>query len=329
MAETGNAIVFTGQGFVKEGMLEPMRDTRIGIDMLEEYREVRGAALLDLLTRGSKAELTETDKAQEATFLRGAYDFRLAHPECFSEVGDTHIANEALADIADFTLGQSLGEMTALYAAGVVSYRDGLRLVGRRGELMQALILDARRRDITTVMSAIRKVTDSAAIEEACDAFNLKIDDGDKDRNSYVSVANYNSSSQVVLGGTEDGVSFVEDVAAGLSAKCTRLQVPAAFHTRIFLPMRAELERYIRSQLNFRDPVIPVVHNYDALPSREASLTLDRVSLQPASPVRFTQSIQLLGEKGVDTVHVYGPGAIGVGNFFKMTDTDMAVVASE
>ena len=324
MAETLTAFAFTGQGYVKEGMGLRMRETSTGREMLEEIRGVLdNPTVIDCMNTGTVADLTSTNMAQLATYIRAAHDLRIKHPDAFHHYRDSHKATDEMATLTHYTLGHSLGEFTALYAAGVLSFADGLRLVNRRGQVMQEIIRENDDAELHTVMTALTGLKGGEeALGELCKEF---MDDPERAIGSYVSIANYNGPLQQVIGGTVDGVEYVE--ANSKTMRTDRLKVPAAFHTKIFAGAVTQLETFMKNNITLHDPVVPVIHNRTAAAGTDTAKMIEDVSKQVKSPVLFTHSILFLGAQGVRNVEVFGPGADNVGTMIKKTDKSLNVLA--
>lgn len=318
--ETRSALIFTGQGYVEPGMGTQMRSTRIGDEMLQEVKAVMpDSPVVDLMHSGTLEDLMPTRVAQLATYIRGAYDIRERYPDYFHSYNDSHIATDGMAAVARFAAGLSLGEFTALYAAGALTFADGLRAVAFRGDVMQRLIESSAS---VTVMTAVTKMEGAEErVPQVCDNVNDRYADGDGE---FVSVANFNGVEQIVIGGTEVAVGGVEEILRGEtnSKRIKRVPVPAAFHTRVFQGAVGPLRRLLSNGVMLYDPIVPIIHNLDAQPNDTTDGIIEKASAQVARPVLFTDTIREMYSAGVSRVEIFGPGASNVGKMFLATVTD-------
>jgi [acyl-carrier-protein] S-malonyltransferase len=189
--------------------------------------------------------------------------------------------------------GHSLGEYTALVASGALSMADGTSLVIERGDAMQAAA-DAR----PGTMAALIGIADDDA-ESACQRAE-----------SDVWVANYNAPGQVVIAGTEGGITRAVTLAKELGArKVLPLAVSGAFHTPMMLPARARLRERLDS-VTFHAPEVPVVANVDARVHTDSGEWPGLLSAQLCSPVRWRQSLEVLSGRGSTLAIELGPGGV-------------------
>jgi [acyl-carrier-protein] S-malonyltransferase len=267
------ALVFPGQGSQRPGMGEPWRGTP-GWALVEKASDDVGRDLGRLLLDADADELRATREAQVATFL-------------------TSLLVHAALPPLDVTVlaGHSLGELTALVAAGVLSPADGLHVVAERGEAMQAAA-DAAPGTMAAVLGL-----DDAEVEHVLEA----VDDAWP--------ANVNAPAHVVVSGTPAGVAAAGNALKAAGARrVLPLPVGGAFHTPLMEPARERLERALRS-VSWRDPVLPVLSSVTAAPY--ARDWPDVLSRQLTAPVRWRQTMQAL--EGVDTVVEVGPGGVLTG----------------
>jgi [acyl-carrier-protein] S-malonyltransferase len=270
------AFVFPGQGSQRPGMGRPWID-HPSWELVVDASEVTNRDLSHLLLEAGLEELTETRNAQLATFTLG-----LVVLDAVERMG---IEPTACA-------GHSLGEYTALVAAGALSFEDGVSLVAERGEAMQAAA-DER----SGIMVALEDIDDETA-DVAC-----RRADGD------VWVANYNAPGHGVLAGDAPSVETALEIATSLGARRGRLlPVGGAFHTPFMAPARPRLRKALRDA-TFHPPEVPVIANVDAQPHETAEEWRSLLSAQLASPVRWRQTVlQLVGLAGEDRA---GQGADG------------------
>ncbi len=252
------AFVFPGQGSQRPGMGKAWRD-HPSWDVVADASEVAGRDVAHLLLTAGPEELTETRNAQLATLT-----FSLIVLDAVERLG---IEPTACG-------GHSLGEYSALVAAGALSFDDGVAIVCERGEAMQAAADDQ-----PGTMKVILGLDDDSA-DMAC----YRAD-------SEVWVANYNSPDNVVIAGDYDSVDAALDEAFVLGAqRVMPVAVGGAFHTPFMAAARPRLRKALRAA-TFREPEVPVVANVDALPHQTAESWQGLSSAQLCSPVRWRQSV--------------------------------------
>ena len=257
------AFVFPGQGSQQPGMGQPWQD-HPSWDVVDDASEVAGRDLARLLLLAGPEELTETRNAQLATLT-----LSLIVLDAVERLG---IEPTACA-------GHSVGEYSALVAAGALSFDDGVAIVTERGEAMQAAADDQ-----PGIMKVILGLDDDA-VDIACYRA-----DGD------VWVANYNGPENVVIAGDKGSVDAAVEQAMVLGAqKVLTVPVGGAFHTPFMAPARPRLRKALRAA-TFREPEVPVVANVDAIPHHSAEAWQGLSSAQLCSPVRWRQSVLRLGE---------------------------------
>jgi len=250
-------------------------------ELVGEASEVAGRDVEALLLHADADELRQTRNSQLTTFVLSMVIFDAV----------TRIGAEATAHA-----GHSLGEYTALTAAGVVDYTDAVRLVSERGDAMQAAADDA-----PGTMAAILGLDDDQ-VDIACARVP-----GD------VWVANYNAPGQVVIAGTKDAVDEASALAKELGAKrALPLPVGGAFHTALMAPARDRLAKAI-DQIEFRNADTPVVANVDGVMHTEANEWSGLLNAQLCSPVRWRQALHTLSQAGATTFVELGPGAVLTG----------------
>lgn len=272
-------IVFTypGQGSQKSGMGRPWLDHE-SWELVDEASEATGRDLRALLLDATDEELKETRNSQLSTFM-----ISMIVLDAVSRVGIEAAAHA----------GHSLGEYSALAAAGVLDFTDAATLVGERSEAMQ--ICSEER---TGTMAAVIGLDDNL-VESAC----LRIDDD-------VWVANFNAPGQVVIAGDPDAIAAAGDVAKELGAKRVMpLAVGGAFHTPFMAPARDRLRKAI-DQVEFRDPDKAVFSNVDALGHDRAGEWPGLLSSQLTSPVRWRQILHEFERAGFTTYIELGPGTV-------------------
>jgi [acyl-carrier-protein] S-malonyltransferase len=287
------AFTFPGQGSQRSGMGQTWLE-HPSWEVAEEASEVAGRDLTTLLLDASMEELTRTANAQLATFVMS-----LVVLDAVERLG---LAPAAAA-------GHSLGEYTALVAAGALSLSDGTRLVVERGEAMQAAADEH-----PGTMAALIGIADDDA-QVACQRAE-----------DEVWVANYNAPGQVVIAGTEQGVSVAAKLAKEIGAKkILPIPVSGAFHTPLMLPARDRL-REVLDTVAFHPTEAPVVANVDARVHSDPSEWPSLLSAQLCSPVRWRQSLETLHEEGATVVVEVGPGGVLTG-MVRRTAPDLRAVS--
>lgn len=271
------AYVFPGQGAQFSGMGKELFETsREARARFEEADEVLGFALSKIMFEGTADELKATRVTQPAVFLHS-------------------MAAVAAADAftPDMTAGHSLGELSALVAAGSLNFSDGLRLVSKRAEAMQKAC-EAE----PSTMAAVLGLADEK-VEEIC-----------AETEGVVVAANYNCPGQLVISGS---VPAVEAAAAKLKEAGARraliLPVGGAFHSPLMQPAAAELKAAIEAT-EFHAPVCPVYQNVTAEASTDPQTIQKLLIEQLTAPVRWTQSVQKMVEDGASSFTELGPGKV-------------------
>jgi [acyl-carrier-protein] S-malonyltransferase len=263
-------------------------------EVAAEASEVAGRDLTSLLLEAPMEELTRTANAQLATFVMS-----LVVLDAVERLG---LAPAAAA-------GHSLGEYTALVAAGALSLSDGTRLVVERGEAMQAAADEH-----PGTMAALIGIADDDA-QVACQRAE-----------DEVWVANYNAPGQVVIAGSEQGIAVATKLAKELGArKVLPIPVSGAFHTPLMLSARRRL-REVLDTVEFHPTEAPVVANVDARVHSDPSDWPGLLSAQLCSPVRWRQSLEALDAEGATVVVEVGPGGVLTG-MVRRTAPDLRAVA--
>jgi [acyl-carrier-protein] S-malonyltransferase len=290
IADKRVAFVFPGQGSQKVGMGKAWADASPAARAtLEEADEVLGFALSRLCFEGPEEELNLTANTQPALVAVSVAVLRAV----------AALAPE-LAPVA--VAGHSLGEYSALVAAGALDFADALRLVRRRGELMQEAVPVG-----VGAMAAILGLDPAAnrAIAEEATAA------GDPARGEICAVANYNGPAQTVLAGHKAAVDRAVVLAKARGAKkATLLAVSAPFHSPLMRPARDGMAPLLAAT-RFRDPRVPVMTNADAAPVTTGEAARDALIRQIDSPVRWAESVLAMEETfGVEAFVEVGPGNI-------------------
>lgn len=273
------AYVFPGQGAQFEGMGKDLYESSdIAKEMLEKANDILGFRITDVMFEGTAEELKQTKVTQPAIFLHSCVKAKMA--------GDNFQP--------DVVAGHSLGEFSALVAAGALSFEDGLKLVSQRALAMQKACEIQE-----STMAAIIGL-DDAVVEEVC----ASIDD-------VVVPANYNCPGQLVISGSIEGIN--KACAALKDAGARRalvLPVGGAFHSPLMEPAREELQVAIETT-TFSTPNCPIYQNVDAKPTTDAALIKSNLIAQLTSPVRWTQTMLNMIADGVEAfVEVGGTGKV-------------------
>lgn len=284
------AFVFPGQGSQRVGMGKDLLTTypQIVRPIYAEADEVLRFSLSQACFEGDEALLRRTDITQPALFV--------------TSVATLAVLREFLPQPA-VVAGHSLGEYSALVAAGAVSRETGLRLVRRRGQLMAAV-----NESTPGAMTALIG-TDAETARAACQTVTLQTGD-------VVEVANDNDDSQVVISGASAAVraasTILGESVAGL--RSVPLGVGAPFHCSLMSQVQEQFGRALDAA-EISAPRIPVVANVTAAPVRSADEVRDCLSRQLAGTVRWRESMAAVVSLGIDTVVEVGPGRVLTGLF--------------
>jgi [acyl-carrier-protein] S-malonyltransferase len=292
------ALIFPGQGSQFSGMGRDLAESYPRIaEMYSEADEVLGFPISKLCFEGDPHVLTQTRNAQPAILLHS-----IAVLELLAKNGSVEPAVCA---------GHSLGEYSALVAAGVLDGMDALKIVRKRGELM----FEAGIRQPGTMAALIGLAHEQ--IDSICS-------DASQD-DSIAVVANVNSPEQIVVSGHVDAVERAMVLAEERGAKrAVRLNVSGAFHSPLVAPAAEELVAYI-GQFDIRDARVGVITNADGKVVRSREEIIDALSRQLTSPVLWAESMSLLSESSSGPILEVGPGKVLKG-LMKRIDPDREVM---
>jgi len=273
------AYVFPGQGAQFTGMgLNLYEESTLAHDLFEKANEILGFRITDIMFTGSAEDLRQTKVTQPAIFL---------HSVLLAKTMGADFKPEMVA-------GHSLGEFSALVAAGALSFEDGLRLVHKRALAMQKAC-EAQ----PSTMAAILGLPDEV-VETVCAAIT----------NEVVVPANYNCPGQVVISGSNEGIDQACQKLTEAGAKrALKLSVGGAFHSPLMEPARLELAAAIKNT-PFSQPICPIYQNVNAKPQTNPDVIKANLVDQLTSPVRWTQSVQAMIADGADSFTELGPGAV-------------------
>ena len=275
------AFVFPGQGAQFVGMGKDLYDNNpLAKELFEKANEILGYRITDIMFAGTDDELKQTKVTQPAVFL--------------------HSVISALCMGDDFkpemTAGHSLGEFSALVAAGALSFEDGLKLVYARAMAMQKACEMA-----PSTMAAIVGLADEK-VEEICAEVNKE--------GHVVVPANYNCPGQLVISGNIEAINEAcEKLKAAGAKRALPLKVGGAFHSPLMQPAKDELEAAIE-KTDFSEPKCPVYQNVDGKPHTDAAEIKANLIAQLTSSVRWTACVQNMIADGADDFTECGPGKV-------------------
>ena len=266
------AYIFPGQGAQFPGMAQELYPAHK--ELMEQANTLLGFRITDIMFGENEDDLKATRVTQPAIFIHST------------------ILAMAQEQKPDMVAGHSLGEFSALVAAGALSFEDGLKLVSLRAQAMQKCC-----EKTPGAMAAIIKLPDNV-IEEICAGI------------PGVVPANYNSPGQVVISGEDAGIeeACIKFKEAG-AKRALKLAVSGAFHSPLMEPAREELAQAIEAT-PFQAPFCPIYQNVSALPTTDPVVIKDNLLKQLTSPVRWTQSVQNMIADGATKFVELGPGTV-------------------
>ena len=290
------AYIFPGQGSQFPGMAKELyQSNEIARQMLDRANEVLGFRITDIMFEGTAEDLKQTKVTQPAIFLHSV------------------VLAKCLPDFCpDMVAGHSLGEFSALVAAGAMDFEEGLRLVAIRAQAMQKAC-----EAVPGTMAAVLALP-TETVEEICGSID-----------GTVVAANYNCEEQIVISGEKSAVeeACIKMKEAG-AKRALPLQVGGAFHSPLMEPARAELAEGI-AKAQFSTPVCPVYQNVTAMPSTDPEEIKANLLAQLTAPVRWTQSVRNMIADGASEFIEVGPGNVLQGLVKKTGGNDILTSSAQ
>lgn len=278
------ALVFPGQGSQSVGMMQPFAESPVVRDTFAEASDALGQDLWQLVADGPAEALNATVNTQPVMLTAAYAVYRLWRAQ-----GGAQPAMVA---------GHSLGEYTALVAAGVIAFRDAVPLVRFRAQAMQDAVPMG-----TGAMAAILGLDDQA-VRDAC---------AEASQGEAVEAVNFNAPSQVVIAGHKAAVERGVTACKARGAKrAMLLPVSAPFHSSLLKPAADRLADYLKN-VAFHAPTVPVVNNVDVSIIDNPSAIKDALARQACNPVRWVEVIRRMKDAGVTQVGECGPGKVLAG----------------
>lgn len=276
------AVLFPGQGSQAVGMGKDLFDNYSAArEVFEEADAALGFKLSEMCFAGDETDLQLTANTQPAILTTSVAAYRALRSEGFP--------------LATFGAGHSLGEYSALVAAGVLDFADAVRTVRRRGTYMQEAVPTG-----VGAMAAILG-SDLATIEESC---------LEAAEDQVCSPANINSPSQIVIAGNAEAIDRACEILKEKGAKrAIKLNVSAPFHCALMMPAQERLADDLKG-LDYGGFDFPVVQNIDARPNDDPKMVGDALTRQVSSPVRWLETIEFLSSRGVTNIVEVGAGKV-------------------
>ena len=279
------AYIFPGQGSQSIGMGKDLFDNFAAArEVFEAADDALGFSLSEMCFSGDEADLQLTANTQPAILTASVAAFHAAMAEGMPE--------------PDFVAGHSLGEYSALVAAGVLDFADAVRTVRKRGTYMQEAVPVG-----VGAMAAILGLG-LEEVEAGC---------AEAAQGQVCTPANINSPSQIVIAGNAEAIDRACEILKGMGAKrAIKLNVSAPFHCALMMPAQERLASDLKA-LDYEDLAFPIVQNVDAEINRTSSSVCEKLTQQVSSPVRWLQSVQTMSAAGVSRYVEIGPGKVLTG----------------
>ena len=281
------AYIFPGQGAQYCGMGNALYENYpLAKEYFEQANEILGFRISDIMFNGTDEDLRQTKITQPSVFLHSVINFF-----CMNE-----------NDVPAMVAGHSLGEFSALVAAGTLSFEDGLKLVLKRALAMQAACELEK-----STMAAVINLADEKIIE-ICN-----------ETSEIVVAANFNCPGQVVISGTEIGIDAVtEKLKAAGAKRVLKLAVGGAFHSPLMQSAQEKLTVAI-NETNFKTPICPIYQNFDAKPHTNTDEIRQNLIAQLVNPVLWAHSVQNMIAAGAEKFVEIGPGTVLKGLISKIS----------
>lgn len=269
------AFVFPGQGAQFTGMGKDIYDSNPkAAELFKKANEILGFDISKIMFEGAAEDLKETKVTQPAVFLHSVA-----------------IALTSTDFNPEMVAGHSLGELSALVAAQVISFEDGLKIVSKRAQAMQKAC------ELTAGTMAAVLGLDDDVVENVC-----------RETEGVVVAANYNCPGQLVISGELSAVDLACEKLTEVGARrALKLPVGGAFHSPLMEPAREELAAVINST-EFKEPICPVYQNVNAQPVKNPEIIKQNLISQLTAPVKWTQTVKNMLSDGASQFTEMGPG---------------------
>ncbi|MCC8436970.1 ACP S-malonyltransferase [Brevibacillus sp. M2.1A] len=295
------AFVFPGQGSQFVGMVQALSEqSEAARHIFEQADEALGFSLSGLCFAGPEEELKLTANTQPAILTASIAVFAAL--------------KEKLPDYKPaFVAGHSLGEYSALVAAGALSFADAVKTVRARGQFMEEAVPAGQ-----GAMAAVLNM-DRAALHAVCEEVTAA--------GHPVQLANMNCPGQIVISGSAEGVKLAGEKAKEAGAKrVLPLNVSGPFHSSLMQPAAEKLQAVLAG-VTVQEATVPVVANVTARPVSEATIIVDQLVQQVSAPVLWEDSVQWMVEAGVTTFVEIGPGKVLAGLIKKIAPADTTIIS--